>query len=214
MKGLLTRNIGLKVLALAASILLWKSVASDPELASFVSVPVQYRSLPDDLEISSDVFESVYVEVRGPSEELRTYRERNPSVVLDMSHVRAGERTFTVDEDNLRLRRGLRLVRAIPAQLRFQFEPRATREVPVEVRFVKSPPQGYGIASYTVDPPRLLIVGPESRVARVRQLTTDPVDLSAVVGPAEFRVSAFVSDALVRFSKSPQVTVRVIIKKS
>ena len=213
MKGI-NPHLLLGLVALVTATLFWQSVAADPVMASFVSVPVQYRGLPEDIEISSDLFESVYVEVRGPSERLQSYRDQNPTVVLDMSNVRPGERTFSINESNLDLGRGLRLVRAVPAQLRFQFEPRATREVAVEVRFTKSPPQGYGIASYEVVPRTLRIIGPQSRVAEVNQLLTDPVDLGAVVGPAEFRVNVFAGDPLVRFVGSPRVIVRVTIKKA
>lgn len=210
----MTANFLLKVIALFAAVVFWRSVAGDPVMASFVSVPVQYRNLAEDVEISSDILESVYVELRGPSEQLQSYRDHNPAVVLDMANVRPGERTFSVNEGSLDLGRGLRLVRAVPSQLRFQFETRATREVPVEIRFIKSPPQGYGIASYDVFPPTLRIVGPEGRVRQVDKVLTDPVDLSAVVGSAEFRVNVFAGDPLVRFAGAPNVVVRVIIKKA
>jgi YbbR domain-containing protein len=213
-KQIVHPHLLLGLVALLTAGVLWLSVAADPMMASFVSVPVEYKGLPEDLEIASDVFESVYLELRGPSEQLRNYREHSPAVVLDMSNVRAGERTFSITDTNLDLGRGLRLVRAIPAQLRFQFEPRAMREVPVEVRFIKSPPQGYGIASYEVIPRTLRILGPQSHVAKVNQVMTDPVDLGNVVGPAEFRVNVFAGDSLVRFAGSPRVVVRVTIKKA
>jgi YbbR domain-containing protein len=170
--------------------------------------------LPEDLEISSNVMESVDVELRGPSEQLRTYGDSHPAVAIDMRDVHAGERTFSITRENLNLSRGVRLVRAIPSQLRFEFEHRVSREVPVQVRFTKSPPRGYAIASYQVEPDRLLIVGPESRVKSVEQVTTDPIDLSKVVGPAEFRINAFAADPLVRFQASPQVAVKITIRKT
>jgi diadenylate cyclase len=213
-RRLIFGDFGLKLLALVVAFLLWKSIASDPELATFVSVPVQYMGVPDDLEISSNVLETVYLELRGPSEQLRAYGESRPAVVIDMVNVHEGERTFTISEHNLRLPPGLRLLRAVPAQLRFEFEHGGSREVPVQVRFTKSPPPGYAIVSYQVEPDRLTIEGPQSRVNRIEQVTTDPIDLSNVVGPAEFRVNASVSDPLVRFDSSPQVVVKVTIRKA
>ena len=44
-------------------------------------------------------------------------------------------------------------------------------------------------------------------------MVTDPVDVSGVVGSAEFHVNAFVEDPYVRFQSSPQVTVAVTMKK-
>jgi YbbR domain-containing protein len=212
---LVFKDFGWKVLSLAIAVLLWAVVASEPELSTFVSVPVEYKSLPEGMEISSDVVESVYLELHGPSGRLRggNGEERRYAVVLDMSSVRAGERTFTIGEDDVRLPRGIRLVRAIPSQLRFDFERRQYRSVPVEVRFAKQPQPGYEVAFCEVTPSTLQIVGPESRVNRTRHVATDPIDVSNAVGTAEFRVNAFVDDPHIRFTHPPQVKVKVHIKR-
>ncbi|MGA2592327.1 MAG: hypothetical protein ABSH32_20640 [Bryobacteraceae bacterium] len=52
MKKLFTQNVGWKLLSLAAAVLLWIAVASEPELSTFISLPVEYKNLPTDLEIS------------------------------------------------------------------------------------------------------------------------------------------------------------------
>lgn len=206
------RDLGWKLLAVGAAVLLWVFAVSEPSLSSFVSVPVQFKGLPEGLEISSDVIESVYLEVRGPAGELRSLGEHQEyAVVVDMSQVRPGERTFTVGDSDVILPRGTRMVRAIPSQLRFEFERRAWRAVPVEVRFGR-PQTGYEIASHEVSPPTLQIVGPESRVNRVHAVATDPVDISQVVGVSEFRVTAFVDDPHVRFTSPPKVAVKVQVK--
>ncbi len=212
MKAYLTRNIGWKLLSLAVAVLVWLSVANEPELATFASVPVQYKDLPSDLEIASDVVEHVTLELRGPSGELRDFADNNKTaVVLDMSGVHAGEQTFTITNGNIDLPRAIRLVRTMPAQVRFDFERRRSRTVPVRVRFKETPP-GYRILNVVVLPEQVTVVGPQTRVDRVQDVVTDPIDLSTVVGTAEFHVNAFASGS-VRISSSPQVTVRVTMKK-
>lgn len=210
--GFFFNDLGWKLLSLAAAVLLWIFVASEPELSTFVSVPVEYRDLPDNLEISSDVIDSVYLQLRGPSGELRGLNDgRRFAVVLDMSGVESGQRTFTIEPGEVRLPRGIHLVQAIPSQLRFEFERRIYRTVPVEVRFGPLQP-GYEVAGFTVTPRVLQVVGPESRVDRIKFVVTDPVDLSGVVGQAEFHVNAYADDAHVRFAGFPQVAVRVQVR--
>jgi YbbR domain-containing protein len=136
-----------------------------------------------------------------------------PAVVLDMSDVQPGERTFTIGAGNVKLARGVRLVRSIPSEVRFLFERRMVRFVPVVVRTAGQGQNGYTVAHQSVTPDRLEIAGPGSRVARIKAATTDPVDLSSVVGTSEFRVNAFVDDSFVRFQTSPQVVVTVTMKK-
>jgi len=210
---LLTRNIWWKVLAVLIAVLLWIAVANEPELSTFVSVPVEYKDLSENIEVSSDPAETVDLELRGPAGELRIFHDTRTAVVLDMSGVRPGQRTFNITENNVQLPRGLSLIRAIPSQLRFQFERRIARSVPVEVRFYAPPGSLYEVAGYRVNPPWLSIVGPESRVNRVRAVITDTIDASALKGDSDFKVNAFAEDARVRFEGDSEVTVHAIMKK-
>ncbi len=212
----ITENFGWKVLALASAFALWALVASEPELSVFVTVPLAYKNLPDELEISADPVDTVSLELRGPSGVLGGIGDAGtvrPAVILDMSGVQTGERTFPIGDGNVKLARGARLVRAIPSEARFEFERRGSRRVNVTPRFSGEESSGYAVGGFTVDPPQLPLIGPASRVARIPFVTTDRVDVSSVVGTAEFRVNAFVEDPYVRFEGSPQVTVTVTMKK-
>ena len=214
MTGIFTKNIGWKLLALGAAFALWVSVASEPELATLRSVPVEYKGVPDDLEISSDYVEDVVLELRGPSSRLRDMRDARPAVVLDFSSVhQPGQRTFNIDASNVNIPRGIQLVRSVPTQLQFRFEHRATREVPVEVRF-SAPHEGYSVAKYTVTPPALVITGPESSVARTASVRTDRIDISGVVGSHQFLVNTYLAESRARFQSPSQVTVDVVVKKN
>src|ERR1039457_3731201 len=111
MKNFFTRNIGWKLLSLGAAVLLWFLVAGEPELDPFISVPVQYKNLSPDVEINSDVVETVYLEVRGPSEALHLPEApRRSAVILDMVDVEPGQRTFTIDSGDVRLPRGVQQI--------------------------------------------------------------------------------------------------------
>ena len=212
--GALFHNIGWKLLSLAIAILIWGLVASEPELSTFTTVRVEYKNLADDLEISSEPVSAVVLELRGPSGELHGVTEVRPSVVLDMSNARPGERTYTIGESAVRVARGVRLVRSIPSEVRFHFEPRRTRTVPVEVRFVGQGQNGYEVAHFEVIPIEVRIVGPRSRVARVNSAVTDQIDVSNVVGSSQFNVNLLVEDPYVRLEGSPEATVIITMRKS
>ena len=214
MLGLVTHNFWWKVLALAISFAIWALVASEPELSTFETVRLEYRNLPDDLEISAAPTETVALELHGPASELRgAGASRPPTVVVDMSDVRPGQRTFTVGDGNVSLARGVRLVRSIPSEVRFDFERRLVRAIPVQAHFTGEGGGGYVMASHSVSPENLVIAGPASHVARVQAAVTDPVNVSSVVGTSQFRVNAFVQDPYVRFQTSPQVAVTVTMRK-
>lgn len=216
MGGLVVGNIGWKLLSLVLAFTIWALVATEPELNTVTPVQLEYRNVPDGLEISSNPVSTVHLELRGPSGALRDLGVNGvarPGIVLDMSGAQPGQRTFPIDDGAVRLPRGLRLVRAIPSEVRFEFERSASRTVPVSVRFTGQGDNGYVVAHYEVSPNTAEIVGPASHVSRIAFATTDPVDVSALAGPSEFHVNAFVNDDFVRFQSPTLVTVTVTMKK-
>jgi YbbR domain-containing protein len=217
---LITYNFQWKLLALAIAVVIWALVASEPELSTFATVRLEFKNLPDDLDIGSETAHTISLELRGPSGELRNETGQPyglgavpPAVVLDMSGVGPGERTFAIGNSSVRLARGVRLVRAIPSEVRFQIERRRERMVPVSPRFRGEGSNGYAVDQVTVNPKEVQIEGPASHVARITEVMTDAMDVSSVVGSSEFHVNAYVDDPFVRFSGSPQVTVSVVMKK-
>jgi YbbR domain-containing protein len=201
---LITRNIWWKLFAILIAVLLWIAVANEPELSTFVSVPLEFKDLPENLEISSEIVEKVELEMRGPSGELRNFSGHRTAVVLDLSDAGPGERTYGIQEDSLHLPRGLHLIRAIPSQVHFIFELRRERTVPVEVRFSGTPPK------FEVSPRSLTIEGPESRVKRVTAVVTDRIDAEKLKGPTTLRVNTFTPDPYVRIKSDSEVTVKVM----
>jgi YbbR domain-containing protein len=215
LRDLVSKNVGWKLLSLAMAVILWVLVASEPELSTFTTVQLEYKNLPEDLEIASEPVPMVSLELRGSSGVLSALSDSGarPAVILDMSTVFPGERTYTIDGGSVKLPRGVRLVRAQPSQVRFSFERRMARPVPVVVRFNGDGANGYLIASKQVQPAMLTVVGPASHVARISAASTDPVDVSGVVGTSQFRSNAYVNDPFVRFQSSPRVTVTVTMRK-
>jgi YbbR domain-containing protein len=211
--GLVTQNPGWKLLSLAIAVVVWGMVANEPELSTFATVGVEYKNLPDDLEISSDPVSTVKLELRGPSGELRGVGDGGvrPEVILDMSTVQPGERTFPIGDGSVKLLRGVVLVRAIPSEVRFHFERHADRTVKVTPHFTAR--NGYVVADFSVSPDSIPIAGPASRVARVETVLTDPVDIPAEAGSFDSQVNAFVEDPYVRITGQPRVTVTVTIRK-
>jgi len=208
------RNIGWRILSLGLAALVWIAIHREPIIFSILAAPVQFKNAPSELEISSDIVETVDVETRGPAELLRNLSEKRVAVVLDFSSVREpGERTFSISRQNTNLPRGVELVRVIPSQLRFVFEGRIIRHIPVDPQVSGTLPNGLRLVSTIASPRELAITGPESKVLRVTQLRTDPVSLTGLTEDRNVRVTAYLPNAQLRFKDPPEVTVKVSVAK-
>ncbi len=211
----LTHNLVWKLLSLLVAILLWLALVGDPELTTTLSVPLEFRNLPRELEISSEVPERLRLEVRGPSGKLSAAMTAGTAAIIDLKPVdQAGERTFSIQPANVSLPTGVALYRAIPSQVRLTLERRLTRLLPVHVRYSSQPPQGYAIERQEVRPDHLMVIGPEARVLRIDAVETDPIDLASITLEGSFRVHTYVSDPQVRFGASNVVAVKVYLKRA
>src|SRR5580698_1196159 len=138
MKQLFTRNLAWKLLSLIIAIACWVAVAREPEVATSLSVPVDFKNPPDDLDVDGNLPDRVRLEVRGPSGSLTRDNLSTVAVVLDLSDARAGERTYSIRGRNLNLPAGVVFYRAVPSQLTLQFEQLIFKEEPVLPVFINT----------------------------------------------------------------------------
>lgn len=211
MMRLLRQNLGLKLLSLAAAFLLWLAFSGSRELTTAVSVPVQYRNIPSNLEIGTNIVEQVHLVVRGPSPLLGRLSASHSPVILDLGEIRRpGVRTFSVSRSNVSLPAGVVLERAIPSQIQVRAEERVARDVPV-LPVLENVPDGVRVAAWEVTPRTLKVVGPRSRVDAIESVHTDPVDVRAAAGQEEVRTTAFAGDPQVHFTSSPSVILKLTL---
>jgi YbbR domain-containing protein len=208
------RNLGWKLLALGIAIAVWVGFSNEPELATIVTVPVEYRNHPKNLEISSSIVSAIDVEARGPAGRLASLHDARTAAVVDFTSVNGpGERTFTLGASSLSLPRGVEFVRTIPSQLRFTFEERMTRMLPVDVPLTGDLPPGIKIESMEIAPMVLRVAGPQSHVMKATKLVSDPLDVGQLAGNTQRTVAVYASDPEVRLLSPPQVTVKIRVRE-
>lgn len=211
---LVTRNFGWKLVSLVIAFAIWALVASEPELSTFALARIELANLPDNLELASQPETTVLLELRGPAGELNslTGAGRSPSVVLNMAHETPGEHTIPITSTNIKLPRGVRLVRVTPGEVRFNFDRSLTRQVPVEPRFTGETP-GEHVVAVSVDPAEVTIVGPRKHVMSTAHVLTDAIDVSSVTGFEKVQVNVYSPDPFERFVSATQVTVSFTVRK-
>jgi len=202
-----TENIAAKLLSILIASLLWVAIVDEPELIETVTVPVEYRNLASDLDLSPDAPNRIQLQVRGPRGRLNEVSPDKTNIVLDLTGMnQPSARTFTIQADSINLPPTVALVRAMPSQLRVTLERRVFKDLPVAVTY-EDPAAARQILSTQIDPPLVRIVGPESRVDRTTVLSTEPISLLDFSDSTRIRVNVLLNDPEISVVGSPLVTV-------
>jgi YbbR domain-containing protein len=213
-RQLFTRHFGLKLLSLAVAMLLWWTVARQPEEQVLMSVPIEFYQVPKALQFSSEVAPHVQIRVRGPAPVLRELARLDIHPVIDLSGATLGEHTYPIRASSIHMPKGAEIEQIIPAQLSLSFDRPEERVVPVRARITGSLLSGFHIVATTVVPPTVKIDGPSLRVALIDSAMTDPVDATGVIGSATFTTTVYTTDPLVKISNPQPVRVTVVTQKS
>src|SRR5512144_2186532 len=107
-------NLGLKLLSLAAAVLLWAAVAREPIAEVAVNVPIEFQNIPDPLEISSETLPEAQVRVRGPARVVRDMGRAGVHCVVDLTGFAPGERTIELGPARVQTPANLHVTQVIP----------------------------------------------------------------------------------------------------
>jgi YbbR domain-containing protein len=198
------RNLGLKVLALGLSVLLWLTIAGEHVAERSLRVPLEFRNIPEALEIVGNAPDTVDVRLRGSSAMLSRMTAGEVVAMLDLGGARAGSRLFHIRTEDVRAPFGIDIAQVIPSTLALELEKSARRRVPIMPATDGDPAPGFVVGRVSAEPPMVEIVGPESRVRQVAEATTEPVSIKDARSRVRDGVTVGVVDTSVRLAQ-PQV---------
>ena len=203
-------NLTLKLTSLLLAAGFWLAVSSSPPSEVALNVPIIFRNMPADLEISSENLPSAQIRVRGPEAIVRRLQAADVSAEIDVTDIKPGERTFDLTHQ-IHVPDRLTIAQVVPSEIHVSFDARATRSVRVEARFIGEAPPGYK-PKFQYDPAAVEITGPQKQVSTVQVATTDPVDITGVVSSLSVARHAYVSDPLIQVSSPRSVRITVTME--
>jgi YbbR domain-containing protein len=206
------RHLGLKVLAIALATLLWLTVAGEHVVERALRVPLELRGKPEGLEIVGDPPGAVDVLVRGSSAQLSRLEVGEVFAVLDLAAARPGSRLFPLRTDQVQVPYGVEVAQVVPSTLALDIEKSSTRTVPIVPALEGEPAPGFVVSRITSEPSNVRVIGPESRVRKLAEATTEPVTVAGERDRVRDVVTVGVADAAVRLAEPQRATVVVDIE--
>jgi YbbR domain-containing protein len=180
LRAALSRNAGLKLISLLLAFLIWFSInVSERDAERTVKLEVSTRRVPPGLIVTNLRTKTVAVTLRGPRTILDGVDERKTRIALDFSGATPGTRPVELKGEMLRpeLPRRLKVVRLEPARATFTIERIVRRPVPVRADVTGVPAFGYKAGTARVTPAEVQVSGPSSKVAELKEVTTEPIEL-------------------------------------
>ncbi len=205
------RHLGLKVVALTLATLLWLTVAGEHVGERIIRVPLEFRNIPSQLEVVGEPPGNVDVRLRGSSALLSRLEPGEVVAVLDLANARPGTRLFHIQNEEVRSPYGVEVTQVVPGTLGIEFERSAKRVLPIVAPVEGDPAPGYIVGSVTAEPSTVEVVGPESRLKKLAQATTEPITVTAARADVRDVVAVGVTDSAVRLVQPQDVTVIVSV---
>jgi YbbR domain-containing protein len=111
---------------------------------------------------------------------------------------------------------GAEITKMNPSSVRISLENVKTRSVQVKARLVGNLPKTLRLITVWVEPPFVVLQGPESVLAKVRELSTEAVDLSSIKENKKISVGLDIESPQVHLGpgQPSQVTVDIRVERA
>lgn len=213
-KNIFLNNLSLKVLSFFFAVSLWIFVNLKATSETTLEVPVRWENVPEFLEITNAVTDSIPVQVSGPRRILSNLNSRKAAIVLDLSDAKVGLSNYQVNEKMIPLPPGLRAQVLPPGNIQFKFDLVVEKDLEVQAQLTGEPPEGYGVERVEIHPSRVRVVGAQSEVQGLSGLRTEPIDLAGRDSSFEVRKRVDLNRPHVRLKSGiDQVHVKVRIQE-
>jgi YbbR domain-containing protein len=170
-------NKGLKLLSLLLAIFLFAVSRQPKSDIRLIDLPLQFSDTLPGVEISGVVDRQVSVQLRGPRDLIRSLTPNQISVVANVSNKEPGDRVVQLRPSDVQCPDGIEVRQIEPASIRLRLEPTQRKSIKIEPHFMGELAPGREIYQVTVDPPTIMLEGPQTQIEKVNQVLTESINL-------------------------------------
>ncbi len=194
---------------------LWGIYSSREPSLTYISTRIDFRNVPETLDLQKPTDESVVIQVSGKSLLVNSLRSDQVVAFVDLHGSRPGYgQMVRLGPRNIEMPPGLKVEQITPPEIVLDLERRIEREIAVQPQVEGSPPEGFRIVDRLVRPEKIRVVGPESSV-RLAEVLTGSFDLEGL-GPTALEKSSDIGVTLtpsaIRLAPNQPDRVRMLVR--
>ncbi len=175
-----TANLLPKFIALISVLVLWSLIAKQQRAEMWLSVPLEYRNVPSNMEIVGGLSNKIEIGVRGPRGVISGINPEKIRAHIDLAQMVSGLNYIRLTSDNISVPLGTEITKINPSSLQVSLESMKTRSLQVRAKLVGKLRNPLRLKSVGVEPAFLSFRGPESIMTQLREIYTEPIDLAAI----------------------------------
>lgn len=206
----LCRNFVPKVVTLLLVFACWLALTAREGGLQTVNAQVKFHNLPENLILQAGAPEEVEVQLKVHANPFAASRKLDVTADLDLARIREGANSLALDSKAFQLPLGVSVVRVNPATLKVVAEKKGYRELPLSLRKTGRLPAGVRLRSVRLTPARVVVEGPESELARLGRIETEPLDLSTLRTSQTVELKPLQPSPQVRIRRDDPVKVQVV----
>jgi len=212
-RDLIVRNWGLKLFAALLALVLWLVLIPEEKTYSekTLTIPLETRNIPPDMELVEKPAASVDVTVRA---RMRIIDQITPASVvakLDLEKATIYQEEYPINQSMISLPPGAEVLRITPSKVDLRLENTAQIGLDIVPTLVGKPAEGLKLLKVEVVPPKVEVKGPESKIRKTDKVTTTPINLADLTGSTEIDADLILPRPEMRLV-TPQTKVRVKIQ--
>ncbi len=188
-----TNNLAAKIISFLVVLVLWAIIGGQPRAEMWIAIPLEYRNMPPNMEIVGDMVNRVEVGIRGPRTVISTITPDQMRGFVDLAQAAPGLNYIRLTPENIQAPVATEITKINPSSIRIRLEAVNSRSIPVKPRMVGKLPPPLHMKSLTVEPPSILLQGPSGTLKKIREIPTEPIDLSEVTGDTRLLVGLEIS---------------------
>ena len=171
-------NWGLKLVSFVLALMLWLYVTSKGKTELTLTVPLEFRNIPQGMALVGDVAGTLEVRVQGQERDLRDITFGKTVVgILDLSRAAVGENIIRVSPDDIKRPARVAVTRISPFEVVVRLEPLIRDTFKLKPNLRGSPAHGYTLSGVSVKPRRVTVEGPADVLETLESVETMPIDI-------------------------------------
>lgn len=213
MKINITRHFWAKLFSVILAIIIWFFVTSEKIPEKVLIIPLKLENIPQGLVVANKFDNNISIRIKAAQSIIDNITFRNFKAFIDLSGSRSSENYYKVQLNTDMLPKGAKIVRIEPRAIKIRLENVAKKELPVIANIVNKPAKGYRIIETLLSPDKVIVTGPETIIASLDSILTQPIDLEGYTGSVQKEVGLETKEGLLRLENIANIKVTIKLSR-